>query len=323
MGKSLETLSGYKNKKIQIGETEFLVDLILLEFRDFDIILGMDFLTKYDATLDCKAKVVRLKNGNSIIKFRGQGGTSEKKWISALQADKMLRKGAYGYLAHIQENIEVSVELKDVIVVKEFGDVFPEELPGLPPQREVEFSIEIVSGANPISIPPYRMAPAELRELKIQLQELLDKGFIRPSMSPWGAPILFVKKKDGSLRMCVDYRQLNKVTIKNKYPLPRIEELFDQLQGAKVFSKIDLRSGYYQLRIKADDVPKTAFRSRYGHYEFLVMPFGLTNAPATFMDMMNRVFKPHLDKFVIVFIGDILVYSSFENEHEHHVRIIL
>ena len=134
------------------------------------------------------------------------------------------------------------------------------------------------------------MVPTELKELKIQLQELLDKGFIRLSVSPWGAPVLFVKKKDGTLRMCIDYRQINKVTVKNKYPLPRIEDLFDQLKGAGVFSKIDLRSGYYQLRVKDIDVPKTAFRTRYGHYEFLVMPFGLTNAPAAFMDLMHRVF---------------------------------
>ena len=167
------------------------------------------------------------------------------------------------------------------------------------------------------------MAPAELKELQSQLKEMLDNGFIRPSHSPWGAPVLFVKKKDGSLCLSIDYRELNKVTVKNKYPLPRIDDLFDQLKGAKVFSKIDLRSGYHQLRIKDEDIPKTAFRTRYGHYEFTVMPFGLTNAPAAFMDLMNRVFRRHLDEFVIVFIDDILIYSKSPEEHEEHLRIVL
>nr|XP_027186773.1 uncharacterized protein LOC101514449 [Cicer arietinum] len=176
---------------------------------------------------------------------------------------------------------------------------------------------------HPIYIPPYRMAPAKLKELREQLQDLLDKGFIRPSSSPWGAPVLFVKKKDGSMRLCVDYRQLNKVTVKNKYPLLRIDELFDQLQGAQCFSKIDLRSGYHQLKIKRDDITKIAFRTRYGHYEFLVMSFGLTNAPTTFMDLMNCVFKPFLDQFVIVFIDDILVYSKSKEEHKRHLRLVL
>ncbi|KAK8700608.1 hypothetical protein V6N13_018999 [Hibiscus sabdariffa] len=167
------------------------------------------------------------------------------------------------------------------------------------------------------------MAPIELKELKKQLEKLQSKGFVRPSTSPWGAPVLFVKKKDGSMRLCIDYRQLNRVTIKNKYPLPRIEDLFDQLKDASVFSKIDLRSGYYQMRVKDADVPKTAFRTRYGHFEFLVMPFGLTNAPAAFMDLMNRIFKPYLDKFVVVFIDDILIYSRNKDEHAEHLRIVL
>ncbi|KAK9017533.1 hypothetical protein V6N11_080012 [Hibiscus sabdariffa] len=180
-----------------------------------------------------------------------------------------------------------------------------------------------VPGTNPISITPYRMAPIELKEIKKQLEELQDKGFIRPSTSPWGAPVLFVKKKDGSMRLCIDYRQLNRVTIKNKYPLPRIEDLFDQLRDASVFSNIDLRSGYYQMKVKDVDVPKTAFRTRYGHFEFLVMPFSLTNAPAAFMDLMNRVFKPYLDKFVVVFIDDILIYSGNKDDHAKHLRIVL
>ncbi|GJU35826.1 reverse transcriptase domain-containing protein [Tanacetum coccineum] len=213
--------------------------------------------------------------------------------------------------------------LEDIPVVKEFPDVFPEDLPGIPPVRQVEFQIDLIPGAAPIARTPYRLAPSEMQELSNQLQELTDRGFIRPSTSPWGAPVLFVKKKDGSFRMCIDYRELNKLTIKNRYPLPRIDDLFDQLQGSSVYSKIDLRSGYHQLRVREEDIPKTAFRTRYGHYEFQVMPFGLTNAPAVFMDLMNRVCKPYLDKFVIVFIDDILIYSRNEEEHASHLRIIL
>ncbi|WVZ80498.1 hypothetical protein U9M48_027968, partial [Paspalum notatum var. saurae] len=194
--------------------------------------------------------------------------------------------------------------------------VFPEELPGLPPDRDVEFRIELVPGTAPISKRLYRMAPDELKELKTQLQEQLDKGFIR---SP-----LFVEKKDqGGKRLCVDYRPLNAVTVKNKYPLPHIDIRFDQLAGARVFSKIDLRSGYYQIKIRGEDVPKTAFSTRYGLYEYLVMSFGLINAPAFFMYIMNSVFMKELDKFVVVFIDDILIYFKNEKEHEEHLRIVL
>ncbi|GJW45079.1 putative reverse transcriptase domain-containing protein [Tanacetum coccineum] len=179
--------------------------------------------------------------------------------------------------------------LEDIPVVREFLEVFPKDLPGLPPVRQVEFQIDLILGATPVTRAPYRLAPSEMQELSNQLQELADRGFIRPSTSPWGAPVLFVKKKDGSFRMCIDYRELNKLTVKNRYPLPRIDDLFDQLQGSSVYSKIDLRSGYHQLRVRDEDIPKTAFRTRYRHYEFQVMPFGLTNAPAVFMDLMNHV----------------------------------
>ncbi|WVZ85002.1 hypothetical protein U9M48_031967 [Paspalum notatum var. saurae] len=214
--------------------------------------------------------------------------------------------------------------IKKIPVVFDFPDVFPEELPGLPPERNVEFAIELVHGTAPVSKRPYRMAPDELKELKTQLQEQLDKGFIRPSSSPWGCPALFVEKKDqGGKRLCVDYRPLNAVTVKNKYPLPHIDILFDQLGGATVFSKIDLRSGYHQIKVREEDIPKTAFSTRYGLYEYLVMSFGLTNAPAFFMYLMNSVFMNELDKFVVVFIDDILVYSKNEKEHQEHLRIVL
>jgi hypothetical protein len=219
--------------------------------------------------------------------------------------------------------VAITSHLEGIPVVREFADVFPDELSGMPPDREVEFVIELQPGTAPIFKRPYRMPLKELAELKTQLQELLDKGYIRPSSSPWGCPALFVKKKDGSLRLCVDYRPLNAVTIKNKYPLPRIDVLFDQLAGARVFSKIDLRSGYHQIKIRPCDIPKTAFSTRYGLYEYLVMSFGLTNAPAYFMYLMNSVSMTELDKFVVVFIDDILIYSKNEEEHAGHLRIVL
>ncbi|GKF37788.1 putative reverse transcriptase domain-containing protein, partial [Tanacetum coccineum] len=213
--------------------------------------------------------------------------------------------------------------LEDVSIVQDFPKVFPEDFPGLPPTRQVEFQIDLVPGAAPVARAPYRLAPSEMKELSEQLKELSDKGFIRPSSLPWGAPVLFVKKKDGSFRMCIDYQELNKLTVKNRYPLPRIDNLFDQLQGSSVYSKIYLRSGYHPLRVREEDILNTAFRTRYGHYKFQVMPFGLTNAPAMFMDLMNRVCKPYLDKFVIVFIDDTLIYSKNKQKHEEHLKIIL
>jgi hypothetical protein len=208
-------------------------------------------------------------------------------------------------------------------VVQDYPHVFSEELPGMPPDRDIEFLIELLPGTPPISKRPYRMLVNELVELKKQIAELQAKGFIRPSSSPWGAPVLFVEKMDGTQWMCADYRSLNEVTIKNKYPLSRIEDMFDQMKGASIFLKIDLRSGYHQLKIQESDIPKTAFRTRYGLYEYTVMSFGLTNAPTYFMYLMNKLFMEYLDRFVVVFIDDILVFSRTMEEHEEHRRLVL
>jgi hypothetical protein len=235
-----------------------------------------------------------------------------------------------GFLVQLPQKIDLSGEVHvvqsksivDIPVVCEFPDIFPNDLPGLPPDQDVEFKIELLPSTAPISRRPYRMPPNELAELKVQLNELLKKGLIRPSSSLWGCLAIFVKK-DQPLWMCVDYRPLNAVTVKNKYPLPRIDILFDQLSKAKVFSKLDLRSGYHQIKIHSKDVSKTTFSTRYGLYEYLIMSFGLTNAPAHFMYLMNSVFMFELDKFVVVFIDDILVYSENEEDHTEHLRIVL
>ncbi|KAG7599514.1 Retrotransposon gag domain [Arabidopsis suecica] len=298
-------------------------DLIVVQLKKHDVILGMDWLGKYKAHLDCHRGRIQFEREEGMLKFQGIRTTSGSLVISAIQAERMLEKGCEAYIATITTHeVGANAELKDILIANEFADVF-EAVSGLPPDRSDPFTIELEAGTTPISKAPYRMAPAEMAELKKQLEELLDKGFIRPSSSPWGAPVLFVKKKDGSFRLCIDYRGLNKVTIKNKYPLPRIDELLDQLGGAKWFSKIDLASGYHQIPIEPSDIRKTAFRTRYGHYEFVVMPFGLTNAPAAFMKMMNSVFREFLDEFVIIFIDDILVYSKDWKTHQNHLRAVL
>ncbi|KAD4180266.1 hypothetical protein E3N88_28857 [Mikania micrantha] len=257
-----------------------------------------------------------------MLEVRGDQAKHSVKIIYCIKARKCLQKQCVAFLAHVVEKRKTRSRFKTP-VVREFPEVFPDDLPGLTPARPVEFRIDLVPGETPIAKSPYRVAPSEMQELSNQLQELLDKGFIRPSYSPWGAPVLFAKQKDGSFRMCIDYREVNKLTIKNRYPLPMIDDLLDQLQGAQYFSKIDLRYGYHQLRVQEEDIQKTAFRTRYGHYEFIVMPFGLTNATAVFMDLMNRVCKPYQDQFVIVFIDDILIYSKSKAEHEQHLRKIL
>ncbi|XP_010535286.1 PREDICTED: uncharacterized protein LOC104810638 [Tarenaya hassleriana] len=276
-----------------------LADLIIVPIQGYDLILGMDWLTVHQAHIDCRRRVIQFTDAAGKFEFMGDRARNPFPIISAFRASRMMRKGNEAFLVVVTATQETEMRLDETPVVRDFPDVFPEELPGLPPEREVDFCIDVIPGTEPVSKTPYRMAPSEMAELKKQLNELIEKGFIQPSVSPWGAPVLFVKKKDGSMRLCIDYRGLNQVTIKNRYPLPRIDELLDQLQGAQWFSKIDLRSGYHQIGVKAGDVQKTAFRTRYGHFEFVVMPFGLTNAPAVFMQLMNRVFMDYLDEFVI------------------------
>ncbi|GJX93441.1 putative reverse transcriptase domain-containing protein [Tanacetum coccineum] len=269
-GKKVEVDRIICDCKLELESSLFSINLIPLGHGSFDVIVGMDWLSQHKAVIVCHEKVVEIPvEDGRILRVHGERTIGIAKVLKSVKKDEP--------------------KLGDIPIVRDFEDVFPEDLSGLPPQRQVEFHIDLVPGATPIAKSPYRLAPSEMQELSGQLQELQDKGFIRPSHSPWGAPVLFVKKKDGSLRMCIDYRELNKLTVKNRYPLPRIDDLFDQLQGSCYFSKIDLRSGYHQLRVHEDDIPKTAFRMRYGHFEFTVMPFGLTNAPAVFMDLMNRV----------------------------------
>ena len=269
-----------------------------------------------------KIVTLRTPNDDEVI-FICERSNYLSNVISATIVRKMVRKGCEAYLAYVIDTIKARPSVFDIPTVSDFPNVFPEELPGLTPQREIDFSINVVSSATPASIAPYRVAQLDLKELKLQLQELLEKGFIRPSVSPWGAPMIFVTKKDGTLRLCIDYRQLNKLTVKNNYLFPRIDDLFDQLKGASIFSKIDLRSGYHQLKIEDADVHKMTFRTRNGHYEFLVMPFGLKNAPADFMDLMNRVFRSYVDQFFVVFIYEILVYSKDRESHDTHLWVVL
>ncbi|GJZ65159.1 putative reverse transcriptase domain-containing protein [Tanacetum coccineum] len=280
---------------------QFNIDLMPVELGSFDVIIGMDWLVNYHVVIVCDEKIIRIPFENEILIVRGGGSNnghgSRLNIISCTKTQKYLLKGSHFFLAR--------------------------GLPGIPPTQQVEFQIDLIPGATPVAHAPYRLAPSEMKDLSDQLQELSDKGIIRPSSSPWGAPVLFVKKKYGSFRMCIDYRELNKLTMKNRYPLLRIDDLFDRHQGSSVYSKIDLRSDYHQLRVRKEDIPKTAFRTRYGHYEFQVMSFGLTNAPAVYMDLMNRVCKPYLDKFVIVFIDDILIYSKSKQGNEEHLKLIL
>ena len=306
----------YRDCELEISRILLTMDLRVMNLSEFDVILRMDWLTTHQAFINCDRRRVTTYTLDGIcVKFQGDKHDAlprsvyEFRWYGQLM----------GWLASITLEDEARQGLSLPWVVCEYEDVFPNKLPGLPPYRDVDFTIELHLGTSPISITPHRMTLAELQELKVQL----DSGFIRPSILPWGAPMLFAKKKDKTLRLCIDYQQLNRVTIKNRYPLSRIDDLFDQLRGAWVYSKIDLCTGYHQLRVREADIPKIAFQTQYGHFKFTVMPFGLTNASAAFMDLMHKVFQPYLDRFVMVFVDDILIYSKSEEEHEDHLRIVL
>jgi hypothetical protein len=292
---------------LKIRGVDFVVNLIVLESKGIDIILGMDWLSKHKVLIDCAKKSVKVTtpDGNElefvvkpVVTAKGVANRAKVNQLDASQGS-------------------------EVPVVNGFPDVFPEELRGMPPDRDIELVIELKPDTAPIYKTLFRMTTPELAELKERIKELLEKGFIRPSSSLWGASVIFVPKKDDTQRLCVDYHALNEVTVKNKYPLPRIDDLFDKFHGACVFSKINLRLGYHQLKVRECNIPKTPFILRYGLYEFTVMSFELTNGLAYFMYMMKKVFMEYLGKFVMVFIDDILVYSRSEEEDEGHLRLVL
>ena len=313
---------------------------VVTDLDHYDVLLGKPWLTKKNPEIDWQRNTTTFQwQGTTIqltIKEEMQPGARLE--ISAIQLKRLMKTNPEGVICVIREEdedkeepkktpkeqireLDIPPEMKNILQLH--VDVF-EDLPdGLPPQRPVDHEIPLEPGTQPIYQRTYKMGELELRELRAQLEMYLKKGWIKPSTSPYGAPILFVKKKDGGLRMCVDYRGLNAVTIKNRYPLPHIEELLDRLHGAKWFTKIDLQSGYYQVRMALHDIDKTAFRCRYGHYHWLVMPFGLTNAPPTFMAMMHNYFSKYLDNFIIIFLDDILIFSKSLTDHVKHVSLIL
>nr|GEW13305.1 putative reverse transcriptase domain-containing protein [Tanacetum cinerariifolium] len=277
-GKIVSTNNVLKGCTLNLLNHSFPIDLMVIELGSFDVIIGMDWLSKNDAAILCGEKKVRIPLKNKALIIEGDRNQSRLKIISCIKARKYIENGCELFLAQVTGTVSKEKRIEDVPVIRNFPEVFPEDLPGLSPPRQVEFRIDLIPGATPVARAPYRLAPSELKDLSEQLKELSEK---------------------------------------------RIDDLFDQLQDSSVYSKIDLQSGYHQLRIREEDIPITAFKTRYGHYELKVMLFGLTNAPEMFMDLMNRGCKPYLDKFMIVFIDDILIYSKNKEEHGEHLKTIL
>ncbi|KAJ9534185.1 hypothetical protein QJQ45_007005 [Haematococcus lacustris] len=323
------------NARFRLGTYKGEQTLHVTHLHDFDIILGKPWLAEINPRIDWKANIMRFRHAGRQHTLRPpvkQPGTTNTSGSPLLISSAQLRTAINNkcpvFLVSItpaDSNAETCHQVLDCSpIVQEYADVFPSDLPhGLPPERSVDHRIELQQAKPPPARPIYNVSSGELAELKQQIGELLDKGFIRPSTSPYASGVLLVRKKDGSFRMCIDYRPLNRLTIKNKYPLPRLDTLLDRLHGAKVFSKLDLRQGYHQIRVAPEDIHKTAFRTRYGHFEFTVLPFGLCNAPATFQRLMNDVLHDLLDDCVLVYLDDILIFSRTPQEHIAHLRRVL
>jgi hypothetical protein len=316
--------------QVQIQGFTDSIRFYVFPMSGYDAILGRPWLYRHNPSINWRLQTVEIVSPSVTFLLT----SSPDSPITSTRQDKQLLhimgpRQVKNVDAIFLVNAEIVTESKAAPlpsavkgVVAQYAEVFVNELPGLPPERTIQHEIN-TGTADPIAKSTYRMSPKELHELKVQLDELLKLGFIQPSSPPWASPVLFARKRDGDLRLCTDYRSLNAVTTKNKYPIPRVDEIFDSLGGAVIFSKIDLRSGYYQIRIKESDITKTAFKTHFGHFEYRVMPFGLSNAPATFMHLMNSVFHDILNKFVTIYLDDILIFSSSEADHAIHLQEVL
>ena len=349
-GKSMPLHGRTKLQLIFEGFHSYVHAYVAALTPSYDLILGMEWLGCHNAMLDCRNGTCSLKKGVKKVTLRQTPtiALTTKHFQTTITATRLSRverrkgKILMVTLTQVAEDINLADELDDEKewkveanpfdkvpvplrkLVEDFQDVFPQDLPHhLPPERNVGHSIPLMEGSKPVFRPIYRLSPVERQEVEKQVADLLERGWIDASKSPYGSPILFVQKKDGSLRMCVDYRALNKQTIKNRYAMPRIDDLIDQLRGAKLFTSIDLAQGYHQIRISKSDTEKTAFRTPIGHYEYRVLPFGLTNAPATFQTLMNNIYKDLLGRFVLVYMDDILIFSKSVEEHVQHVSEVL
>ncbi|CAI5460826.1 unnamed protein product [Closterium sp. Yama58-4] len=319
-------IHGEASLQLHIGALRWKPTLPITNIKGLDFILGRDFLKRFNPEIDWVNSKVCIYNNGKRIELRSWTDTGDVPETTLARFERTVNESNTGYLALVMaaaEEEKPSSELPAAVkeVLEQYKDIMPDDLPtGVPPARTHEHEIVEEPGAKPVSRAPYRLSPTELTDMKKQIEYLLDRQLIRPSTSPYGAPVLFTPKPDGSLRMCIDYRALNKQTVKNKYPIPRIDDLLDQLRGATVFSKLDLRSSYWQIKMADNSIHKTAFRTRYGSYEYLVMPFGLCNAPATFQAEMNHILRPLLDECVVVYLDDILIYSKNMKEHVEHLR---